>query len=296
MRDTYGSSIEKHNLANEIICTGLVNYLSADMGITFFYVIKRELEVSVFDIVRAYVAVINIFSLQPVIDQIDFLAPTVDLESRHFMRSQVANLIRRSVRWLLHFCGSDFVISEQVERFAPLAKELVSYIKVMPINTSDILQADTADTWIEGGVDASFAKQVAGLNCNYHAFNICSGAQNFDVDISRFSQAYFFAFSHLGLELFREKIDSIRENNSWAELISYSFKQDLDLIERNLANKIISMPIAADVEAKFNAWVESVPSLLEQWKVLHNELNKAENIDSAIIVMGIRILQKLVDA
>jgi glutamate dehydrogenase len=294
--DRYSSSIEKHKLANEIICTVLINNLSADMGITFFYVIKRELEVSVLDIVRAYVAVVRIFSLQPIIQDVDNLCPAVAPDFRHTMRSQIANLIRRSVRWLLHFCGSDFVISEQVERFSPVAKELASLVSVMPIDSSGILQKGFAQTWTDGGVAASFAQQVAGLSCAYHAFNVCDGAHTFDVDTSRFGQAYFFAFSHLGLDLFREKIDSIRENNDWAELVSYSIKQDLELAQINLANKIISMPIAADVETKFSAWLDSVPSLLEQWTSLHNELNKTEAIDSAIIVMGIRILQKLVDS
>jgi hypothetical protein len=55
------------------------------------------------------------------------------------------------------------------------------------------------------------------------------------------------------------------------------------------------MPIAANVEAKFEAWLLMVTPLIEQWECLHSELTKTEAVDSAIIVMGIRILQKLVD-
>lgn len=295
LRANYAANIEKHNLANEIICTGLINNLSADMGIAFFYVIKRELGVNVMDIARAYVAVLRIFSLRPVIDAIDALSPSIPREVRHAMRALVARLIRRSVRWLLHFCGSDFSISQQVERFTPVVQEFTRNISAMPINSSIILRNDLSSAWVENGVNAEFASQVAALSCGYHAFNICEGACHFDIDTSRFSQAYFFVFSHLGLGLFREKIDAIRGSNIWAEEISYSFKQDLDLIQRNLASKVISMPLAADVESKFNAWLELVAPVLEQWVRLYSELDKAEVLDSAIIVVGIRTLQRLVD-
>jgi glutamate dehydrogenase len=295
LRERYPAAIEKHNLAKEIIATVLINNLSADMGITFFYVIKRELEVGVLDIVRAYVAVLKIFNLRDIIDSIDGLSPSVDKEVRSAMRSRVADLIRRSVRWLLHFCGSDFVISEQVERFAPVASELTRYIQAMPLDTRELLQQDRMQAWIEGGVDPVLANQVAALHCGYHAFNICDGAHQFDVDINRFSQAYFFLYSRLGLQLFWEKIDSIRTKSNWAEQICYSFKQDLSLINRSLAGRVIAMPIAADVEAKFHAWLTAVAPQIEQWEYLHSELSKTDTADSAIIVMGIRILQKLVD-
>jgi glutamate dehydrogenase len=265
------------------------------MGITFFYVIKRELEVSVLDIVRAYVAVLRIFNLRETIDMIDSLSPTIDKETRSEMRSQVADLIRRSVRWLLHFCGTDFVISEVVSRFTPTVNDLTKHVQAMPIDVCSILQQDLADSWTEAGVDKAFSERVARLYNSYHSFNISAGSREFDVDVVRFTQAYFFLFSKLGLELFRSKIDTIRTKNSWAEQICYSFRQDLNLISRNLTSRVIFMPIAANVEAKFEAWLLMVTPLIEQWECLHSELTKTEAVDSAIIVMGIRILQKLVD-
>lgn len=295
LQDRYGDLIEQHNLANEIINTVLINNLSADMGVTFVNTMRRELKVTVLEIVRAYVVVVQIFGLRPIIDAVDAMSPSVLPECRHALRAQVAVLIRRSVRWLLHFYRQGYAISELVQMFQPVATELMESVRQMPIDTSALRNDALAEEWMKQGVDPAFARQVAELGCVYHVFNIYEGAKEFNIEVGRFSRAYFFAFIQLDLNLFREKIVAIASSSRWAELVCYSFKQDLDVIQKNMAAKIVAMPITGSVYDKFKVWLNASAPLLEKWEGLSGELKKAESVDSAIMIMGVRILQELVD-
>ena len=293
--ERYPKEVKLHNLANEIMATKIINNLTADMGMLFVHLMQREFQVSILAIVKAYVAVMRIFKLRPVLDDIDTLGMDITPEVRHSMRGQVMDLARRSVRWILRQYQDDFCIKDVVESFSAVASEVPRLLGLLPINQELLERQAPTASWVEGGVDADFVRQVASLGCSYHSFNIAYGSTTFDVEMGRFSRAYFLIFAHLDLGLFREKIDCIEKDNDWSILASYAFKQDLDALQRNLAQSVIAVSSMDSIEGKLADWEGRHATLLERWYSLLDDMKKSKVVDSAIVVMGIRILQKLLE-
>lgn len=294
LRKKYSEFMFNHRLFKQIVMTQLSNRIVAEMGVTFIYQMQQEQNASSADIVKAYMAAVDIFDLHDlnaVIESLDFI---VDSEVQYGLYLSVIRLMRQAVRWLLRNKDITEDLQQLIQMYRPSVGVL--FKKISKLLGGD-LKTDfnnKCEQFVESGLDPEVAQRMASMTPMYHALNIIEISMQVEFSIPKVATAYFLLIDRLHLQWLRQKINLLPMDSHWLLLAKSNLKVSLDAIQRDLTLKVLSSADANEkVSACVTSWMARMEGDLMTWNKLILETHSNIEPDYAILSVAIKELTEI---
>ena len=292
--DLYPEDIQQHRLRKEIVATQIANDIVNRMGLNFVLRQVKATGASVADVARAYAAVMEIYQLPGLWDELEALDNSVSAGVQMEMMLNLIRLVKRATRWLLRNRGGELVLSEVVAQFSGGLEQLrEAYPASLRGRAADQYQA-LHEHYVEAGVSSSLAGVVAGTGHGYTALGIIEAATTAQMPLMEVANLYFFIGERLQLDWFSGQILAAKVNNEWEALARDTYLEDLEWQQRILAiGALRHMCEDRNVLTCLQSWERQESRLLERWQTMLSELHAAQAPDFAMLAVANRELHDL---
>ena len=294
--DRYRDELSGHALRREIVATQWANDLVNHMGPSYLYRLEEASGASVEEVVRAYAAARDIFSLAELWEKIEALDYDVSPEVQHGMMYDLSRLVRRGSRWLLRNCREELSdLPKLVARFKSGVQE-VSYL------LHDLLQEAALGHWeerkcyfVSENVPEDLAGRIANSSGLYSSFGVIYASELTGESIATAAKIYFSASDHLELHWLSYRIRGLVVEDHWQARARESFRDELHILQRKLTVQILRMDGAGEVGNHIDDWMARRSRQVKRWQVVLEELRAAGTQDYSMYPVVLWELGVLVD-
>ena len=277
LREKYAELMKGHKLKREIIATQITNAVTLHMGVTFIQRLYDETGASIADIVKAFIAVVEIFSLDKLWQQVEKLSGQVALESIQKCLQILFRFVRHNCRWILRNEPKGFLIGEVIKKYR---KSVPRVLKIFPrILMSYEKQKinDKSKALQEAGVPKSIVDQVLSFKM---ATSVMDLSLSVDIikDSELFEKVAILLNQKLWLSWFRSCINQLGGKQSyWGTLSTSALRDDLDNLQYRLVRGVIELTgDIHDVNNKVEHWLNTNSSYLARWNRLIEDMRTDE--------------------
>lgn len=285
LRERYSELMQSHKLKREIIATQITNAVTLHMGVTFIQRLYDETGASVADIIKAFIAVVEIFSLDKLWQKVEKLRGQIPAESLQNCLQILFRFVRRNCRWILRNEPRGFLIGTVIEKYR---KPVSNALKVFPrllISSEKQKIESKATEFVAAGIPKSIVDQVLSFKMATSVMDLTSATE-----IAKGSQLFeeiaILLNQKLWLSWFRSCINRLGTRQSyWGTLSTSALRDDLDKLQYRLVRRVIES--CSDVENtndKVEHWLQANSSYLARWNGLIDDMRVDEpNFESVNI-------------
>lgn len=291
--DLYPAEIQEHRLHREIVATQVANDIVNRMGLNFVLRQQKATGASVADVACAYTAVMEIYQLPALWDQVEVSNHTVTVGVQMDMMLTLIDLVKRATRWLLRNRRRQLSPGELIARFSAGVEQLRdAFPTLLRGRAADHCQS-LSEHYVEQGVGATLAEAVAGTRYSYMALGIIQAATDAELPLMDVANLYFAMGEKLQLDWFGTLILSTKVDNEWQALARDTYLEDLEWQQRTLAiGALRHMREDRNLLNCMEQWELQEELLLQRWYQMLTEL-QATTPDFAMLAVANRELLDL---
>ena len=295
LRNKFAEQISQHPLKTEILATHLANHMDNRMGSTFIEYIQQETRCSVIDALRAFIAVVEIQSIQPLWDQFEAIGLSVKDEAQRSEQVRIQRLIEKSCIWLLRTHGNNLDIQQLVDTYKAGTDTVA--------NQLDHLLSDSSREWLQqitgqlivAGFDSELAYKCASLRYHYYALSIVSIASRNQQSVENAAKVYFSLEDHLSLHWLRGQVRELPVADLWQRKAQASIRDQVDRsLGKNCARALSASGVDAD-EA-MTEWLKDNTPQMERWQATINTIQAAPEQSLAMLSVAVQELSLMATA
>ncbi len=293
----YQQKIYNHRLRGEIIATRLANNVVDYMGITYINRLSDSTGACMEDILRAFIAARDIFSLDEYWQEIESLDYQVATSVQESMMQDMMRLIRRSSRWFVRNRRANLDIGKEVADFKDKVQEIGK--KLNQLLTGETLEQyqKQFNERIEKGVPKALANTSSGASNLYSALSIIEAAQQSKRSLTSVSEAYFQVGELLSLNWFMQRINELPTATHWEALARETLRDDLESQQRVLTAALLGHQKAKEkLSDTIERWQNEHKSLFARWHNMLNEAQSMPQIEFSMVSVALRELLDLAQA
>jgi glutamate dehydrogenase len=296
LRCHYEVQINSHPLRTEIIATALANQIVNEVGCNFVSRLQEETGADVIDVVNAYSAARDIFSLDTVMNDIRKLDNLADAAIQYDVLNQVRRSLRRLSRWILRNHMGKKSVVELIARYKADVQLIMVNLDQLLVDSEVAEHNLVAQAWIEHGIAASTAHYVARLSSLHSAFDISTIALDSDKSVEQTAKLYFNLGDRLSLHWFLQQINNQAVENNWQALARAAYREDLDWQQRQLSSQVLSCqcdPLEFNEIQALDQWIVQNKVALQRWENILNEFKVGSVHEFAKFAVALRELMLL---
>ena len=296
LRERFPAQVAKHALHREIIATHVVNSMVNRVGPTFTHALHDETGAAHADIVRAYIAVRQVFDLVPLWVDNEKLDNTIDVATQDSVVLATVRAIARATVWLLHQRDALRDLDATIRRYAPGVAEVGAGLeRWLSADELAVVRADTARL-VARGVPEALAQRVARLDAQLAGLDIVEVGAETGLPIEVVAGVYFGVGGRLELGWLSQQIERVPTRNAWQGLAKVAMRGDLTTLARSLARSVLGEGVPADaaVVDRLAAWEAKRRFGLERSAKVLAELKPQPALDMAMLSVLLRELRGLV--
>jgi glutamate dehydrogenase len=269
LRERFPEAIGRHPLRREIVATQVVNGMVNRVGASFVDRIRDETGHAAPQVVRAWLAVRDIFALIPVWREIEALDNQVPSARQNAMLIEALKLSRSATLWLLRAPRWLGEVAATVEAFGPGVARLAAVLPdLLDASEYELLTAAAAEHAADG-VPQALAQRVASLHWLRPALDIVELAREHGRDESTVGRLYFAVCTALDLSWIATQIDALHSDARWPTLARGALRMDLATEARRLVERALGC--GGDAESCVAAFVETGGERLARYRALVTE-------------------------
>ncbi len=292
--ERFPEDVAEHRLRREIMCTQVANDIVNRMGLNFVLRQQKATGAPVEDVARAYTAVMEIFKLHELWDDIESLDFSVPADVQLDMMLDVIRLVKRVTRWLLrnrrHQMAPTTVIAEFAERVGQLQEALPSLLR----GRAAELFTNHREQYTAAGLEDSMAVRIAACGQSTTALAIVDVAASTGCELLEVATLYFHLGERLELDWFGAQIMASKVDNEWQAMAREAYMEDLQWQQCTLTEGVLRLRCDdLDIVGCLSAWEEQEKTLLERWRDMLSELHTTTAPDFAMFAVANRELLDL---
>ncbi len=290
----YPEDVQEHRLRKEIIATQIANDMVNRMGLNFVLRQQKATGASVDDVACAYAAVMEIYRIPELWDQIEGLGHTVTAGSQMDMMLVLNGLVKRATRWFLRNRRRQLAPTTLIAQFREGVEQLsVEFPALLRGSTAEHYQG-LRERYAQLGVDAEMARTVAGTHYIYRALGIVEAAQQDSAPLLDVAKVYFAIGEELQLDWFAGQILFAKIETEWQSMARDSYLEDLEWQQRTLARGALRyLNEDSDLVHCMRAGESREERLLSRWRQMLTELQAVAAPDFAMLAVANRELLDL---
>ena len=294
LRERFADQIQRHALKREIIATHVINSMVNRVGATFVGRLKEETGATAPDIVRAYLATREVFSLVSVWAEIEALDNQIPDAVQTRMIIDSGRLVMRGTLWFLRHPDLTKDLSKTLKRFIPGAQELAESLEDV-VGAGYKKELDRlAAGYTEQGVPEALARRVAGLDELYSALDLVELTSETKRDQRTAAAVYFALGDRFDLHWLGKQISSLTADTHWQSLARTALRDDLSAQARNLAANVLRLsPKLTDADELIKAWETQRCTQIDRSQQLFADIKASPSIDMPMLSVTLRELRNL---
>lgn len=290
----YTEQLEQHRLKREIIAMQLSNTIINQMGFSFTFRLYDETGSTTAAIVRAFIVIQNVFSLDKLWQEIEACDNKVSVIIQHKMMLQLVRLIRRATRWILRNRRQHFDILATIKEFLPGIGALDREVDKLLTGDSKRQYNSVVKQYVTEHIPVALAEKIAKMRSMAAALDIIEGANENNVDIVEMARIYYAIGHSLELDWVRSQVLLHPVETHWDALSRQALRDDLDWQQRLLTINIISNTDAKlDADTRINQWLKDYKVLIQRWRYLLTDIRSNSNVTFIMFFVAIRELLDL---
>ena len=249
MRDQFAAEIAKHRLRREIIATSLTNDIINSGGPTFIVRLVEETGNSPADIAYAFAAVMAVYDVHRIYQDIDALDGKVDGMVQLDLYRRVQNLLRAQTAWFLRHGLSEDSLEPEIARYCDGVRELASNLsETLPVEAQRRLQEEKRKLEASGTPPA-IASGLAALGPLSQALDIVRAADA--VPVATAAKIVFAIREAFHLDELAAASEEIASGDYFDRLAVNSSLATLASAQRRLAESVIA---ESSPDVDFKSW------------------------------------------
>lgn len=292
--ELYPTEVGEHRLRREIVATQIANDIVNRMGLNFVLRQLKATGASVDDVAFAYTAVMEIYRIPALWDQIEGLRNVVTAGAQMNMMLVLMGLIKRATRWIMRNRRRQLSPTVLIEQFQAGVEQLTAeFPELLRGSTADHYESLRAH-YEDQGVHAEMAEAVASTHYSYRVLGIVEAATEAGAPLLEVAKLYFAIGEELQLDWFAAQILSAKIDTEWQAMARDSYLEDLEWQQRTLAiGALRHLDEDANLLHCMQRWQTQEARLLERWQQMLIELKAAAAPDFAMLAVANRELLDL---
>jgi glutamate dehydrogenase len=286
LRERFAAWIPKHPLKREIIATQVLNRMVNRVGASFVHRLTEISGAKPAQIVRAYLAVREVFGFEPLWQQIEALDNQVDDAVQSAMLIELKGLGLRATGWFLHPRRLAEPIKALIDRLTPAVALLRTRIEPA------LGDAPQVKAWVAAGVPDALARSVAAADALFGALDIAEIADATAQPLADVAELHDTLAARLGLQQLQRQVDVLPAGSYWENLAKIALGDDLSALLRSITLEVLNKA-QGNVADMLRAWEDENRSELAAAGRLVGELADAKAPDLAMLSVAMRKLRNL---
>lgn len=294
LAELYPDDVQEHRLRKEIIATQIANDMVNRMGLNFVLRQQKATGVSVDDVACAYAAVMEIYRIPELWDQIEGLGHAVTAGARMDMMLVLVGLVKRATRWLLRNRRRQLSPTTLIAQFREGVEQLSEAFPTLLRGSTAEHYENLREHYEEQGVNPELACTVVGTHYSYRALGIVEAALQDGAQLMEVARVYFAIGEELQLDWFAGQILFAKIDTEWQAMARDSYLEDLEWQQRTLAlGALRYLGEDGNLLHCLQRWEEQEERLLSRWHQMLTELQAAPAPDFAMLAVANRELLDL---
>jgi glutamate dehydrogenase len=290
----YPRAILHHQLSREIIVTATTNSLVNRMGPGFAIRTQEDTGADVGSIARAYSIAREITNMRDLWADIEALDDKVPASLQYTMFHETMRLLRRLTYWVLRNV-TNLDIERAVRRLRPGILEMMSDLPNLVEGIEVELYRKSLERFSVDGVPASVARSVASLGAIHSSVDIVEVALARRAAVSKAARVYFGLGAAIGLDWIRGEIERLPVEGHWQALARGSLREEAYLLQRRLADQILSRGGSGDVAKRIDSWLRAGGAAYQNLSHTVREMRATENADFPTLSVALQAVRQLAE-
>ena len=287
--------IQKHQLRREIIVTAVTNSLVNRMGPGFAVRTQEDTGADVGSIARAYSIAREITGMRELWADIEALDDKAPAALQYAMSHETMRLLRRLTYWVLRNHGTNLDIERAVSRLRPGIRELMSDLPDLIEGIEVEYYEKSLARFSADGVPASVARRVASLGAFHSSVDIVEVALARRAPVARAARVYFGLGAAIGLDWIRGEIERLPVEGHWQALARGTMREEAYLLQRRLADQVLSRGRAGDLAMRINAWLATRGAAHENVSRTVREMRTMGSTDFPTLSVALQAVRQLAE-
>lgn len=300
MGERFGEDLQTHPLRREIVGTLVANQMINMGGATFAYRALEQTSCEPGELAAAFLAAVEIFELDPLLQQLAELPADVSTEQWIQMIQDVRRLLDRAVRWLISRGLSQQPVEQVVEAFAQIPEVRREGLTFLGDEDAEAAQR-REQLALEQCISEELAQTWSRLLDSYSLLDIVRlvESEGEDQDLELVGQLYFALHERFGIQTMLTRISGLPQTTRWEVLARMSMREDV----YSTLTSMTAMALRADgetAEQKVEAWIEENRQSLERVGRTLQEIESSSGgdaaTDMAALSVALRFMRSLISA
>ncbi|ABD46338.1 NAD-glutamate dehydrogenase [Neorickettsia sennetsu] len=301
IRERFMDEILNHPLRREIVATKLANDIVNRFGCTFVQNAVQNTGFSSKEVICVLVAVMEIYELSPIFDELENLIGKVDIHSFYSIDSIFVQFLNRSVHWLLRNYPNPISVVSVVEDFSEEIRGITMKL-VEILDTASLKKyQDSLSSFEAIGLPAKLSAKLASLEFVSAALGIAQTCKiilendGHNVDCLTVGRIYFNVGAALSLSSLREMACEKFENGSyWQRMSVYCLLDEL-CKEQFAFTREIARYVTEDIDytGAIEKWSSKYFAKLERYQSFYNDVASSGELDMNKFMVLVKRLRSM---
>jgi glutamate dehydrogenase len=293
LRERFAGQLGGHRLRREIITTEVINEMVDTGGATFLFRLGEETGLPVPDITRAWLVAREVFGMPAFWRQVTALAGTVDVQARIAVVLEARKLMERASRWLLVNRRPPFGIAETVNFLAAGVGAVRSAIPKLLSGRDLAGFEERRASFVDRGVPAGLADEVAAMVPSYSAFDIVTAAAATSHGIEETAAVYFLLADRLQFGRLRDLVVALPRDDRWTTAARSALRDELYAAHAALTRDVLAAGGVSAAE-RVAAWESLNAGAVSRAAATLAEIWESDRFTFATLSVGVRVIRGLV--
>jgi glutamate dehydrogenase len=249
LRDRYADRMAGHRLRREIITTSLVNEVVNRGGTSFVYRTVEETGASPADVIRAYIAVRDVFGLRELWQAVESLDNQAATAAQTAVYLETRRLLDRAVRWLVSSRRTPLDVPGEIAKLVPGINRLLAELGTLFRGTERQALREHADSLVARGVPEEVADWATRVFYSFGLLDIVETAARTGRNVGEVAGVYFVLSERFRVDDLLSKISELPRHDRWQTLARMALRYDLYAALAALTGEVLAAT-PADLQAE----------------------------------------------
>jgi glutamate dehydrogenase len=293
IRERFGHQIEQHPLRREIIATGVANRVVNRAGTTFIFRMTEETGASASDVVRAILAVSDMFGARALWDRILEMEAQLGASAQTTLLLEVRKLVERATRWVLGNEPAPLDLAATVSAFQAGLQTIAERLPTLLCGTGAAAYRARIEALANSGGPADLARTVAGLDDLFPGLDIVKATRHLNASVEEVAAAYFELGEALEISWLRDRITALPRDDRWQAQARMSMREQLYREHITLTMDVLDRADSQSSEPPLENWLRYRKRSLERYRSIMEDLKACPSVGLAAVAVALRELDNL---
>lgn len=293
MKIRFIDEIKSHQLRKEIILTSITNKIVNQLGGPIIAHIQSETGAKICDIVRAFMIVNQIFSIDTLWKSTEDLSGKVTVDVQIDIFSELIKLIRRGISWFVRNLELPIDISNAISIYKNSVGSTYDHIGQFLFGQAKEKFDAKIEEYESNNVPSLLASKIAILDSGVSALDIVTISLATGHNTTEITELYFKVADTFCIDWLRKCAEKQITDSYWNRMSVQALKDNLYDTQRRLVQKVLESNHSAK-KLDLDKWIEERSKYIKIFSDFINELQMEEIVDLNMVILANKQFEMLI--